>query len=92
MTDLDPTSYANSHSILTTHIHIDWNINFVQTKLEGNVELSLQAQEDVNQVVSSLEYIHIYYSTNKEKILLCLLQAIFIFLYLWSISEAEHNE
>lgn len=50
MTDLDPTSYANPQSVVTTHIHLDWDINFSETKLEGNVELSLQAQEDIDQI------------------------------------------
>ena len=63
MSSLDPTSYANSESIVTTHIHVDWDINFSETKLVGSVELSIQAQEDVDQIVSNIIIIYLYIST-----------------------------
>ncbi|KAI8894300.1 peptidase family M1-domain-containing protein, partial [Globomyces pollinis-pini] len=39
----DPNSYANTHEIVITHAHLNWNINFNQKLITGSVELSFKA-------------------------------------------------
>jgi aminopeptidase N len=38
----DPNTSANINSFVTTHIHMDWKIDFVHSKIHGHVVLTLK--------------------------------------------------
>ncbi|KAI9323384.1 peptidase family M1-domain-containing protein [Dichotomocladium elegans] len=56
----DPSSLSNLHEIKTTHLHLDWSINFEERKIAGFVLLDLVAiKNDVTRVVLDTSYLDI---------------------------------
>lgn len=56
----DPSSFANTSDIVTTHLHLNWNISFQERKIAGNVLLDLVALKDnVDKVVLDTSYLDI---------------------------------
>lgn len=56
----DPSSFANTSDIVTTHLHLNWTISFEERKIAGNVVLDLVALKDnVDKVVLDTSYLDI---------------------------------
>lgn len=47
----DPNSYANSHECVTTHLVLDWCVDFEEKKLKGHVALTLKATSACSRVI-----------------------------------------
>ena len=55
----DPNSYANSHQVITKHIHLDWNVDFVSKCIKGWADYSFKAVTETNQIVLDIKGISI---------------------------------
>lgn len=54
-TQVDPSSYANLDEVLTTHIDLDLEVDFLKKSLSGSVELHMRALKRVSRV--DLDYL-----------------------------------
>ena len=55
----DPSSYANSHQVVTTHIHLNWGVDFVSKTISGWAEYSVQALVEAGYIVMDVKGIAI---------------------------------
>uniref|UniRef100_A0A1B0DBY0 Uncharacterized protein n=1 Tax=Phlebotomus papatasi TaxID=29031 RepID=A0A1B0DBY0_PHLPP len=39
---VDPSSYANADEVVTTHVHLDWRVDFARSVIAGSAEISLK--------------------------------------------------
>jgi aminopeptidase N len=57
---IDLSTQANIDEIKTTHVHLNWNVDFENQNLHGNVVLDLQTLVDnVDKVVLDTSYLDI---------------------------------
>lgn len=64
----DPSSLANLSEVKTTHLHLDWTIDFEQKRIRGHVLLDLTTLEpNVNQVILDTSYLDLKSVTLNEK-------------------------
>ncbi|KAI7861636.1 peptidase family M1-domain-containing protein [Spinellus fusiger] len=55
---IDPSSLSNLHQVKTTHLHLDWSIDFAKKTISGQVLLDLSILADnVQQVVLDTSYL-----------------------------------
>jgi leukotriene-A4 hydrolase len=67
---IDLSTQANIDEIKTTHVHLNWNVDFENQNLHGNVMLDLQTLVDnVDNVVLDTSYLDIKAVYFGEKIL-----------------------
>lgn len=51
MSRTDPSSFGNITEIRQTHLHLDLNVNFETSRLEGFAELQVRCDIDTEQLV-----------------------------------------
>lgn len=57
---IDLSTQANIDQVKTTHVHLNWNVDFENQNLHGNVMLDLQTLVDnVDKVVLDTSYLEI---------------------------------
>ena len=63
----DPSSYANSHQVVTKHIHLNWSVDFISKTISGWAEYSIKALDEAGYIVMDIKGISIKKVTIKEQ-------------------------
>lgn len=59
MTLQDPNSQANINDVRTTHMHIEWKVEFAAKQLQGNVILDFEVTRETSRVVLDTNHLAI---------------------------------
>ena len=55
----DPSSFSNSHQVQTTHIHLDWSVDFKSQTISGTAEHSIKALQESSKIVLDCKGINV---------------------------------
>lgn len=58
VSDLDPTTQANYTQIASTHVHLDWTIDFEAKRIGGYAEHTFEVKEDGVKEVACVSYLY----------------------------------
>jgi aminopeptidase N len=61
---LDPTSFGNISQVRQKHLHLDLNVNFNTSQLQGFVEITVECLDDADVLVLDTSALTITAATN----------------------------